>query len=73
MLQVLEELVDLGQRVYNMVELNQYELVLAMTNFIRLNPGHPVNSKLKQCKTQLEQMQIFQKEVKSYLAYNLGS
>lgn len=39
--------------------LNQYELVLAMTEYIRQNPDSPAVLKLKQCKGQAEQFAVF--------------
>jgi hypothetical protein len=40
--------------------LNQYELVLAMTKYIRQNPDSPFTLRLKQCKGQAEQFAIFE-------------
>jgi hypothetical protein len=39
--------------------MNQYEMVLAMTEYIRQNPDAPLSSKLKQCKSQSEQVLLF--------------
>jgi hypothetical protein len=40
-------------------KMNQYEMVLAMTEYIRQNPDAPLSSKLKQCKSQSEQVLLF--------------
>ena len=38
---------------------NQYELVLAMTQYIRQNPDADLSLKLKQCTHQSEQVKLF--------------
>lgn len=42
-----------------MKSLNQYDLVLAMTAWIRKNSDDPRVSELKRCKCQSEQMALF--------------
>ena len=39
--------------------MNQYELVLAMTEYIRQNPDALLSTKLKLCKSQSEQVLLF--------------
>lgn len=43
--------------------MNQYELVITMAEYIRQHPEDPVVPKLKACKTQAEQMEIFGREI----------
>ena len=45
------------------METNQYDLVLAMAQFIRKNPDSPTSKRLKECKNQADQESIFIKEV----------
>jgi len=40
---------------------NQYEMVLAMSLFIRQNPDDPRVLELKQCRSQEDQFKIFEK------------